>query len=99
MDNTTTEMAQVKEQNKVLGPNEDCSSDRSRTLARPSSIKQRKESLGPFSDLTEHLHDILQDYGGVGENNNKLEAMEVSISRIEEQLHRLTEQLGKKDAS
>ena len=73
--------------------------DRSRTLARPSSIKQRKESLGPFSDLTEHLHDILQDYGGVGENNNKLEAMEVSISRIEEQLHRLTEQLGKKDAS
>ena len=69
--------------------------DRSRHLERPPSVKQRKESLGPFSDLTEHLHDILQDYGGVGENNTKLEAMEVSISRIEEQLQKLSEALGK----
>ena len=66
----------------------------SRHLRRPPSVKQRKESLGPFSELTDHLHDILHDYGGVGENNAKLETMEVSISRIEEQLRKLSERLG-----
>ena len=54
----------------------------------------RKESVGPFSEVTEQLHELLQEHGGGGkESQKRFEAMELSITRMEEQLGKLCERL------
>jgi hypothetical protein len=53
----------------------------------------RKESVGPFSEVSEQLHELFQEHGGGKENTARFEAIELSIQRMEEQLGRLCEKL------
>lgn len=72
----------------------DRSISRSRPRKRNSIIQPRKESVaGPFAELAEYLHDYFSDFGALSGGDQRFEAMEASIIKIEEQVQRICERL------
>ena len=64
---------------------------------RLSRTKTRKDSFGTVAGLTEHLSDFLQEHGG-GDINNRLEALEEAMKRIEGLVVKLGRDLGDDDS-
>lgn len=59
-----------------------------------SRTKTRKDSFGTVAGLTGHLSDFLHEYGGGGDINNRLEALEEATKRMEALLIKLGQDLG-----
>ena len=59
-------------------------------LIRSSTGQLRKESVvGPFGELAEYLHDALEEYGALGANAERLQALEGTVNKMEGQLQRI----------
>ena len=61
---------------------------RTNTSATQQRTRSRRESIGPFTGLTEHLTEILHDHSG-GDVQARLDQVEASTKRIEELLQKL----------
>ena len=67
---------------------------RSRPRKRNSILQPRKESVaGPFAELAEYLHDYFSDSGALSGGDQRLETMEASMAKIEEQVQKICERL------
>ena len=59
----------------------------------------RKESVGPYHEVTEQLHELFQEHGGGKENQERFAHIETSIGRMESVFSLFCDRLDSIDAS